>query len=367
MRKSAVGRSAETEAPEHGTPDTEAPDTETPDTRASETETPETDAPEKDAAETDAPEEEAPEPTDLGVRWWWAALRRTVGEVQRDDLVDRAAALTYYGVLSVFPALLVLVSLLGLTGKNTLQQLIDELGKAAPGPVRQLAINALTELQHGTGAAGLAGVLSLLVALWSSSGYVAAFMRTSNVVYDVPEGRPLWKTLPIRLGITIVMLVCLTVTAVTVVVTGGIARRVGDLIGAQSATVTVWDIAKWPVLLLVVSFMFALLYWASPNAKQGFRWVSPGGVLAVLLWLVVSAGFALYVANFGSYNKTYGSLAGVVVALIWLWISNLAVLLGAEFNAELERSRAIEAGHSPREEPYVELRDTRTIKDDEMP
>ncbi|MCO5972928.1 YihY/virulence factor BrkB family protein [Actinoallomurus soli] len=353
MKKSAVGESAGT------------PETDTPEAGRSTAETSETEAPEN--TEKGTPEEEAPEPTDLGVRWWWSALRRTVGEVQRDELVDRAASLTYYGVLSVFPALLVLVSLLGLAGKNTLQQLIDEVGKAAPGPVRQLAINALTQLQNGAGIAGVAGLISLFVALWSSSGYIAAFMRASNVVYDVPEGRPLWKTLPIRLGITIVMLVCLTVTAVTVVVTGGIARRVGDLIGAQSATVTVWDIAKWPVLLLIVSFMFALLYWASPNAKQGFRWVSPGGVLAVVLWLVVSAGFAVYVANFGSYNKTYGSLAGVVVALIWLWMSNLAILFGAEFNAELERSRAIEAGLPPREEPYVELRDTRTIKDDEAP
>ncbi|WP_343886090.1 YihY/virulence factor BrkB family protein [Actinoallomurus spadix] len=342
-RKSAAG-TRETDTPETDTPETDTPETETPD--------------------NEAPEKEAPEPTDLGIRWWWAALRRTVGEVQRDELVDRAASLTYYGVLSVFPALLVLISLLGLAGKDTLQQLINELGKAAPGPVRQLAINALTELQHGAGIAGVAGLLGLLVALWSSSGYVAAFMRASNVVYDVPEGRPLWKTLPIRLGITIVMLVCLTVTAVTVVVTGGIARRAGDLIGAQSVAVTVWDIAKWPVLLLVVSFMFALLYWASPNAKQGFRWVSPGGLLAVFLWLIVSVGFALYVANFGSYNKTYGSLAGVVVALIWLWISNLAILLGAEFNAELERSRAIKAGHPASEEPYVELRDTQNIKDD---
>ncbi|GAB3987128.1 YihY/virulence factor BrkB family protein [Actinoallomurus acanthiterrae] len=328
------------------------------------------DDPEQDtgsAGSDDDAEREVPEPTDLGVRWWWSALRRAVKEVRRDELVDRAASLTYYGVLSVFPALLVLVSLLGLAGRETLQRLISELGKAAPGPVRQLAINAVTELQHGTGVAGVTGLLGLMAALWSSSAYVAAFMRASNVVYDVPEGRPLWKTLPIRLGITIAMMICLTVTALTVVVTGGIARRVGEVIGARSVAVTTWDIAKWPVLLLVVSLMFALLYWASPNAKQGLRWVSPGGVLAVLLWLVVSGAFAVYVANFGSYNKTYGSLAGVVVALVWLWMSNLAILLGAEFNAELERSRAIEAGHSPREEPYVELRDTRSLKGDEPP
>lgn len=307
-----------------------------------------------DGADAD---EAAESPTRLDGAAWRGALRRMLREFQRDDLVDRAAALTYYGILSIFPALLVLLSLLGLTGKDTLQRLIANVGKAAPGSVRGLLVNALTELQHGNGIAGVTGAISLLVALWSASGYVAAFMRASNAVYDVPEGRPIWKTLPIRLGVTVAMMVLLVVTAVIVVVTGGLAERVGRLIGAQSAVVTTWEIAKWPLLVIIVSFMFALLYWASPNAKQGFRWVSPGGLLAVLIWIVVSGGFALYVANFGSYNKTYGSLAGVVVALIWLWITNLAILFGAELNAELERGRAIEAGHPPREEPYVELRD----------
>jgi membrane protein len=201
--------------------------------------------------------------------------------------------------------------------------------------------------------------------VWSASKYVAAFMRASNTIYDVPEGRPLWKTLPIRLAVTVVTLVLLSVSAVAVVVTGGVAEQVGKMFGAGSTAVMVWDIAKWPVLLFVISFLFALLYWASPNAKQGFKWVTPGGILALVIWLVASAGFAVYVAAFGNYNKTYGSIAGLIVFLVWLWISNVALLLGAELNAELERGRHIAAGHPATDEPYVELRDTRALSDEE--
>jgi membrane protein len=186
-------------------------------------------------------------------------------------------------------------------------------------------------------------------------------MRASNAIYDVPEGRPAWKTYPIRLGVTLVMLVLLVASVLIVVVTGSLARRVGNGLGIGSAAVTAWDIAKWPVLLVIVSIMFAILYWASPNAKQGFRWVSPGGLIAVILWLIASGLFALYVANFGHYNKVYGSLGGIIIFLIWMWISNVAILFGAEFNAELIRGRAIAAGAPPDREPYTELRDTRKL------
>ncbi|MEO5876560.1 MAG: YihY/virulence factor BrkB family protein, partial [Streptosporangiaceae bacterium] len=215
------------------------------------------------------------------------------------------------------------------------------------------------------GGAGLVALLGIAAAVWSSSKYVAAFMRASNTIYDVQEGRPLWKTLPIRLAVTLVTLVLLAASAVAVVATGGVAEWAGELIGAGPTAVTVWDIAKWPVLLVVISFLFALLYWASPNAKQGFRWVTPGGILALLIWLAASAGFAFYVSAFESYNKTYGSIAGLIVFLVWLWISNVALLLGAELNAELERGRHIAEGHPASDEPYVELRDTRALPDQE--
>jgi membrane protein len=304
------------------------------------------------------------EPTGLGGGGWLAALKRTLKEFRVDNLSDWAAALTYYGVLSIFPGLLVLVSLIGLAGPDTVKTLTDNLSRAAPGSVRDImttAVQTLQQTQNST--AGLLALVGLATALWSASGYIAAFMRASNAIYDVPEGRPIWKTLPIRVGVTVVLAVLLTLTALMVVLTGGLADRIGSMLGIGHAAVTVWDIAKWPILLLIVSIMFALLYWASPNAKQGFRWVTPGGLLAVGVWVIASAAFAFYVANFGSYNKTYGSLASVIIFLVWLWISNIAILLGAELNAELERGRAMAAGHPGDEEPYMELRDSSKIKE----
>jgi membrane protein len=303
-------------------------------------------------------------PTDLGTRGWWAALKRTGKEFKEDNLTDWAAALTYYGVLAIFPAMIVLVSILGLVGESATQPLLDNLGTVAPGPAKEILTNAIENLQGSQGAAGVLFVVGLLGALWSASGYVAAFMRASNAIYDIPEGRPVWKTLPVRVSLTLVLLVLLAVTTLAVVLTGGLAHRVGDVIGLGNTAVDVWNIAKWPVLLFVVSFMFALLYWAAPNVKQaGFRWVSPGGLLAVVGWLIASGAFALYVANFGSYNKTYGALGGVIVFLVWLWISNIVILLGAELNAELERQRAIAGGMRPEDkEPFAEPRDTRKIE-----
>jgi YihY family inner membrane protein len=302
-------------------------------------------------------------PTQLAGGSWWAAVKRTVREFRVDNLSDWAAALTYYSVLSIFPALLVVVSLVDLAGSGTIQTLLDNLGQVVPGSVNQILATAIKNLQQTRGSAGVLALVSLTTALWLASRYVAAFMRASNAIYDVPEGRPVWKTLPIRIGVTVVVMVLLAVSAVAVVATGGLAARIGRLLGAGATAVRVWDIAKWPVLLLIVGFLFALLYWASPYARQPFRWITPGGILAVVVWVVASAAFALYVANFNSYNKTYGSLASVIIFLVWLWLSNTAILLGAELNAELERGRAIAAGHPPDEEPYMELRDTSKLRE----
>jgi len=303
-------------------------------------------------------------PTDVGRAGWWATLKRTVHEFREDNLSDWAAALTYYGVLAIFPALIVLTSVLGLIGESATQPLLDELGKIAPGPANDILTSAIKNLQGDQGAAGVLFVVGLLAALWSASSYVAAFMRASNAIYDMEEGRPVWKTLPVRVGMTIVLLLLLVITTLAVVLTGGIAQKAGDVVGLGSTAVTVWNIAKWPVLLLIVSLMFAFLYWAAPNVKQpGFRWVSPGGILAVVGWLIASGAFAFYVSNFSSYNKTYGALGGVIVFLVWLWISNIMILLGAEFNAELERQRAIEGGMRPEDkEPFAEPRDMRKIE-----
>jgi membrane protein len=302
-------------------------------------------------------------PAQLKGRGVFAALKRTFKQYSQDNVSDWAAALTYYGVLSIFPGLLVLVSLLGMLSSNgqaTVQSAVHDL---APNQQLQSLVNTVLTQVKDPGTAGLAAIIGIVAAFWSASGYIAAFMRASNAIYDVPEGRPIWKTLPIRVGVTAVVGVMLVVSAAIVIFTGDLAKIVGDKIGLGSAAVLTWNIAKWPVLLILVSLMFAILYWASPNAKTGgFRWVSPGGLFAVLLWLIASAAFAIYLANFANYNKTYGTLGGVIAFLVWLWITNIAILFGAELDAELQRGRAIAAGHDPADEPFLELRDDRKIK-----
>jgi membrane protein len=295
--------------------------------------------------------------TQLPRRAWGGVMKRTFREFQADNLTDLAAALTYYGILAIFPAVIALISIVGLLGHSATQTLIDNLDKLTPGPGRQIILNAIQGLQDSRGSAGVLFVVGIAGALWSASGYVGAFMRASNAIYDIDEGRPFWMTIPVRLAVTVVMVLLLALSALAVVITGGLAGQVGKVLGVGGTAVTVWDIAKWPVLLLVVSFMFALLYWASPNVKHpGFRWLTPGGVFAVVTWVLASGLFALYVAGFSSYNKTYGALASVIIFLVWLWISNVAILLGAELNAELARGRVIEGGHPADEEPFLEPR-----------
>ncbi len=305
---------------------------------------------------------------DLPRRSWWTVLRSTGREFMEDELPDRAAALTYYGILAIFPALLVLVSVLGVVGKAATDAVLDDVGKLAPGAARDILRNAVVQLQDNGGTSTVLMVVGLAAALWSASGYVGAFIRSSNEVYDIREGRPVWKTTPLRVGLTLLLMVLLAASAVIVVFTGPLADRVGRALGVGATALTVWSIAKWPVLLLLVTLMVALLYWAAPNVRdRGFRWISPGSFLAVVLWVAASAGFALYVANFPSFNKTYGTLAGVIVFLVWLWISNLAILLGLEFDAELSRERAAQGGLPAGEEPYVQPRDTRTWPEEEQP
>ena len=281
---------------------------------------------------------------------------RTAKEFSDDNLPHWAAALTYYGVLSIFPALLALVSILGLIGSSAIQPIMDNLTTAAPGPAKQILTSALKGIEQG-GGAGVLFIVGLAAAIWSASGYISAFMDASNAIYDIDEGRPIYKRLPLRIAITLLMLVLLAVSAIAVTLTGPLAEQVGGLIGVSDSALKIWDIAKWPVLVLIVSFMFAVLYYTAPNVKQpGLKAVLPGGLLAVIVWIIASAAFAFYVANFGSYNKTYGALGGVIVFLVWLWLTNLAILLGAEFNAERARQQHIKAGHAPNQEPYLPAR-----------
>jgi membrane protein len=270
-------------------------------------------------------------------------------------------------VTSIFPGLLVVTAVLGLLGPSATQTLIDNIATVVPGQGKDILVNAIHQLQRSQ-ASGVLAIVGLAAALWSASGYVAAFMRASNAIYEMPEGRPLWKILPLRLVLTLAVVVLLTVCAAGVVATGTLADRIGQLLGVGSTAMTVWDIAKWPVIAALLALAFALLYWAAPNVRHpGFRWLSPGGVPAVLLWVLASAGFAIYVANFGSYDKTYGSLAGVIVFLVWLWISNVAVLLGAELDAELARGQRIEGGQPGEQEPFLPARDTRAMDEEDRP
>jgi membrane protein len=291
----------------------------------------------------------APErPGDLRARGWWSVLKRTIADFREDNLTDWAAALTYYTILSLFPALIVLVSLLGLVGQNpqTTNALLDIIDKIGPSSAVDTFRGPIESLVTNKSAASIALVIAIVAALWSASGYVGAFMRASNAIYERGEGRPFWKLRPTQLAITLVMVLLLALVGIAVVVTGPVASAVAGPIGLGHVAVTAWNIAKWPVLLAEMILTLAILYYWTPNVRQPkFRWITPGSVLAVVVWILGSAAFAVYVANFGSYDKTYGSLGGVVIALVWLWISNIAVLLGQELNAELERERELEAGN----------------------
>jgi membrane protein len=286
-------------------------------------------------------------PTELGKRSWFGTLKRVVSEFKDDNLTDWAAALTYYAVLSIFPAFIAMISILGLvvdpaTITRVVTDVVAQLGPADAvntfkGPIEQISGN------RSTAFFGL--IIGVALAIWTASNYVGAFMRASNAIYEREEGRPFYKLRPIQLLVTLVLVMMAALVVLSLIVTGPVAQAIGDAVGLGDAAVTAWNLAKWPVLLIVVMLMLAILYWSSPNAKvAGFRWVSPGSVVAVVVWIVASAGFAFYVANFSSYNKTYGALAGVIVFLVWMWITNIAVLLGAELNAETERAREIEAG-----------------------
>jgi len=278
-------------------------------------------------------------------RGWGPTLRRTVAEFREDNLSDWAAALTYYGLLSLFPALIALVSIIGLVGdpQQTTKTLTEIVTSIGPESAAQTFSGPIESIASNRGAAGFAFMLGLLVALWSASGYVGAFIRASNVIYETPEGRPFWKLRPLQLLVTLVMVLLTAIVALGLVLTGPVVAAVADPIGLSDTAVDVWNVAKWPVLVALAITMIAILYYASPNAKlRGFRWVTPGSLVAVVVWAIASAAFALYVANFGSYDKTYGTLGGLVALLVWLWIANLAILFGHQLNAERERSEEIE-------------------------
>ncbi len=319
------------------------------------------------AAETSAPAPDDPRkpdsPDDITKRSWSYVLKKTVREFSADQCTDLAAALTYYAVLAVFPALLAIVSLLGLFGnaRRTTDTLLDLVQGLVPASTLDLLREPIQNLTHSP-AAGLALATGIVGALWSASGYVGAFGRAMNRVYSVQEGRPFWKLRPVTLAVTVLAVAAAVVVALLLVISGPIAEQVGSAMGLGHGVVVAWDIVKWPVLAVLAVVVIAVLFDATPNVRQPrFRWISVGAVAALVVWAIASAGFAFYAANFSNYNATYGSIGGVIVFLLWIWISNNALLFGAELDAELERGRELQSGIEAEETIQLPPRDTTKI------
>lgn len=301
-------------------------------------------------------------PTDLPRRSWKHVARTTFRQFSRDQCLDLAAALTYYAVLASAPALLAVVSLIGLVGdsEKIVAQVLDVASSVVPADAMATLEPLIEQVAGGSDRAGLALILGLVVALWSASGYVGAFGRSMNRIYEVEEGRPIWKLRPVMLVVTAAVVLMAALVVVALVVSGPVARAIGDAVGLGAAAVTAWNLAKWPVVLLLVILIVAVLYHTTPNVRQPrFRWLSVGAIVAILVWVLASVGFGIYVATIGSYDSTYGALGGVIVFLLWLWITNLALLFGAELDAELERARELEGGIAAEQSLQLPPRDTR--------
>ncbi len=301
-------------------------------------------------------------PPDLHRGTWTYVARNTVRQFSADECLDLAAALTYYAVLAAAPALLALVSVLGLVGdaEQAVERVIDTVDGVVPPDALAVVEPLVQNAAGGGGRAGLALVLGVALALWSASGYVGAFGRAMNRIYSIDEGRPVWKLRPVMLLVTLVAVVIAALIVVALVLSGSLARAVGDAVGLGSTSVTVWNIAKWPVVLLLVIVLVAILYRVTPNVRQPrMRWISIGAFVAIFAWVLASAAFGFYVATFSSYDATYGSLAGIIVFLLWLWITNLALLFGAELDAELERGRQLQGGIAAEETLQLPPKDAR--------
>jgi membrane protein len=318
------------------------------------------------AERTDAPapdDRRKPEsPPALRGRTWTYVLRNSVRQFSRDQCTDLAAALTYYAVLAAAPALLALVSVLGLVGNGgqAVERVISTMDGVLPPDVLSVVEPLIQNAAGGGGKAGFALILGVALALWSASGYVGAFGRAMNRIYEIDEGRPVWKLRPVMLLVTLVAVVIAALIVAAVALSGPVAQAVGDAVGLGSTTVTVWSIAKWPVVLLLVVVLVAILYHVTPNVRQPkMRWLSVGAFVAILVWILASAAFGLYVATFSNYDATYGSLAGIIVFLLWLWITNLALLFGAELDAELERGRELQGGIAAEETVQLPPKDAR--------
>ncbi len=303
-------------------------------------------------------------PTDLSKRSWFYVLRKTMHEFTEDQCTDLAAALTYYAVLALFPAIIALISTVGVFGQGAKSvQTVKDILKPLVSPEILTPLNKFLDSVATSSGASVGLVIGILAALWSASGYVGAFSRATNRIYEIEEGRPFWKLRPVMLLLTLVAVVLVAVALMMLILSGPVLQSVGDAIGLGDAAVLAFSIAKWPVLLVIVVIIVGLLYYVTPNVQQPkFRWISVGAAVAIGIWILASVAFGLYLATFANYAKTYGPIAGVVVGLLFLWITNLALLFGAELDAELERGRQLQAGIAAEEELQLPARDTRNIK-----
>jgi membrane protein len=306
-------------------------------------------------------------PHDLTRASWFFVLRKIVHEFTNDQCTDLAAALTYYAVLSVFPALLVMVSMLGVLGQGprTTSALLDAAADLVPASAVDMLRQPIEQVVNNP-SAGFALAFSVLAALWSASSYVGAFGRAMNRIYEIAEGRPFWKLRPLQLALTLAGLVLVAAVALMLVISGPVTEAVGTAIGLGAAAQRIWTVAKWPLILVFVSLAVAILYYVTPNVRQPkFRWLSIGAGVAIVVWAIASLGFGFYVTHFGSYDKTYGALGGVIVFLLWLYLTNVALLFGAELDAELERGRQLQAGIAAERELQLPPKDTRVVEKNE--
>lgn len=300
-------------------------------------------------------------PPDLDKPSWKYIVRKTMREFTADQCPDLAAGLTYYAIFSMFPALLALVSLLGIFGQaeKTTSALLEIVQGVAPGQAVEMIRDPIQELTTSP-AAGFTLVIGLATAIWSASGYVTAFGRAMNRIYEIDEGRGFVKLRGTMLGVTLASLIIVALLAAMLVISGPVAEAIGNVLGLGGVALTVWNIAKWPVIVALVIVVIAILYYATPNVRQPkFRWMSLGSLIALLVFVVASVGFGFYVGNFSNYNKTYGAIGGVIVMLLWLWILNMSLLFGAEFDAETERGRQLQAGIEAEETLQLPPRDTK--------
>ena len=292
---------------------------------------------------------------------WAYLLRRTVREFLRDDCYGAAAGLTYQAVLAVFPGLIAVVSLLGVLGQGpqSARTILAIVRRLVPGEAVAI-LEPVVEQLASSSSAVLALVLGLLGALWFVSGYILAFGRAMNRIYQVEEGRPMPRLFGQTALVTLLLGLMALCAVLLLLISGPVARAVGEVLGFGSTVLLVWGIAKWPTLALILAVVIAVLYYTAPNVQQPrFRWLSPGALLAILVWLGGTALFGLYVGSFSNYDATYGSLAGGIVFLVWLWVTNLALLLGAVLDAEIERARELQAGIAAERQVQLPPRDTR--------